>query len=100
MAGKYDREMTALLRVLLDSPPVPLYSSTLCAAAGLSNGPAQFGLTRLERLGLVHCSIEDADVADRENRPRRRSYVLVPESVDQARQFVQDYEQRTAGTPS
>jgi PadR family transcriptional regulator, regulatory protein PadR len=98
MAGKYDDQMVALLRVLLKSPSEPRYSLALGKEAGFKPGHVQPALARLERMGLVASFFEDAEAAARESRPRRGYYHLVAENIVQARQFVQEHEQRPAQT--
>jgi len=52
------------------------YGLDLVARTGLASGTVYPTLARLRRRGLVEARWEDARLADREGRPRRRYYRL------------------------
>lgn len=53
----------------------------IIAATGLTSGTVYPALDRLESLGYLHSSWEDARIAQKEKRPPRRYYTLTAEGA-------------------
>jgi PadR family transcriptional regulator PadR len=74
----------SVLRVLVDAPSVGRYGLELCEATGLPSGTVYPIVARLERAGWLTSAWEDPERHVRENRPRRRYYLLSHSGVIQA----------------
>jgi hypothetical protein len=74
-----------VLRALLAHPTQEMYGLLICVQAGLPSGTIHPILARLERLGWLESWWENADVALRAGRPRRRYYRLSSDGAEQAR---------------
>lgn len=68
------------------------YGLDVVQRAGLHPGTVYTALRRLEERGLVRGHWEDADVAERERRPRRRYYDLTPDGGKALDQAVAHYD--------
>lgn len=73
-----------VLRVLLDEPTGERYGLELSELTGLPTGTVYPILARLERVGWVDSSWEDAAVHESAGRPRRRFYRLTTDGAAQA----------------
>jgi PadR family transcriptional regulator, regulatory protein PadR len=81
------RQTAAVLECLLAEPSREWYGFRLSEAAGIRPGTSYPILAKLERLGWVTSSWEEADPAE-EGRPRRRFYRLTGEGARAARQLL------------
>jgi DNA-binding PadR family transcriptional regulator len=61
------------------------HGADIMAATGQGGGTVYKVLRRLEDRGLVVGRWEDADIAERERRPRRRYYKVTPDGVAELR---------------
>jgi DNA-binding PadR family transcriptional regulator len=86
---KYALKMTGpvqqVLRALLEDAAVPRYGLELSRQADLETGTLYPVMARLERVGWVESSWEDADLSISDGRPRRRYYQLTKDGAEQAR---------------
>lgn len=73
-----------VLGVLLEDPAVARYGLEICQVAGLPSGTVHPILARLEQCGWVTSRWEDVDPSER-GRPRRRYYLLDPDSIAHVR---------------
>jgi len=86
---KYAIKMTGpvqqVLRAMLEDAAVPRYGLQISKQAGLETGTLYPVMARLEGVGWVESSWEDADLSIRDGRPRRRYYQLTTDGAEQAR---------------
>ena len=70
---------------MLADPAAPRYGLEISKLAGLETGTLYPVMARLEAVGWVESSWEDADLSISDGRPRRRYYQLTKEGAEQAR---------------
>ena len=70
----------AILRAVQDGHR---YGLDVMQATGLPDGTVYKTLHRMERRGLVRAQWEEAEIAERERRPRRRYYEVTAEGASE-----------------
>jgi PadR family transcriptional regulator, regulatory protein PadR len=88
-----------VLKVLLRDPSKPMYGLMIGEAAGLASGTVHPILARLERLGWLESSWEEANPSE-SGRPRRRYYNLTTDGAEMARNAIVRASARTGGRSS